>query len=171
MGKRLSKPDLLREISFETNKLETLLEKLTASQMIECGVTPGGWSIKDILGHLIGWQQMILSFHGTEMRGEIPEVPGHGLTWRDTPRLNSIIYEEYRHWPLEKTLKRFRSSHGEMLRFMDEVSDDEFTCVGRFRWLGPSWTVSDYIRAETASHYRWASNHIKKWIRVRRNSV
>lgn len=167
MGKRLSKQDLLKEISVETNKLDSLLEKLTAAQMVESGVTPGGWSVKDILAHLIGWQQMILSFHKAEMRGEIPEVPGHGLTWRDTPKLNSMICAEFKDVPLDEILKTFRASHKEMLQLVDDVLDNDFTKVRRFQWLGPSWTVSDYVRAETASHYKWAGNHIKKWIRAR----
>lgn len=135
--------------------------------MVESGVTPGGWSVKDILAHLLGWQQMILSFHEKEMRGEVPEVPGRGLTWRDTPKLNSLIHQEYGSVPLDEILQRFRASQQDMFRLIDAVSDEDFIEVGRFGWLGPSWTVSDYVRAETASHYRWASNHIKKWIRVR----
>ena len=165
MGRRLSKPDLTNEITFERDRLDELLNELPREKMLETGVTPGGWSVKDILAHIIGWQRMILSFHAAEMRGEIPEVPGYGLTWRETPALNSIIYEEYRDLPLETVMKKYRSSHEDMLRLIDNVPDDDFIRVGRFSWLGPSWTVSDYVRAETASHYRWACKHIKRWMR------
>jgi hypothetical protein len=165
MGKRLSKPDLLSEISLEKQKLDALIAKLEVGQLTEPGVTPGGWSVKDILAHLIGWQRMILSFHASERRGEEPEVPGHGLTWRETPKLNSLIYEEYREIPLPDILKSFETSHKDMLRLIETESDTDFLTVGRFRWAGPSWTLSDYVRAETASHYRWASSHIKKWLR------
>ena len=165
MGKRLSKPDLLDEVSLEKEKLDSLLAKLHVVQMTEPGVTPGGWSIKDILAHLIGWQRMILSFHEAEKRGEDPEVPGHGLTWRETPKLNKLIYEEFRETPLPEILESFEASHRSILGLMDTESDTDFVTVGRFRWAGPSWTLSDYVRAETASHYRWASNHIKKWLR------
>ena len=165
MGRRLSKPDLLKEISFEKQRLDSLLAKLSPVQMTESDVTPGGWSVKDILAHLIGWQRMILSFHEAERRGEQPEVPGYGLTWRETPKLNSLIYEEYRETPLRDILSSFEKSHDRMLRWIDTESDADLVTVGRFRWAGPSWTVSDYVRAETASHYRWASNHIKKWLR------
>lgn len=167
MGKRLSKAELLPEIDGEKEKLDKLLAGLRADEMIESGVTPGGWSVKDILAHLTGWQRMILSFHEAEKRGEDPEVPGHGLTWRETPKLNSLIYEEYRETPLSEILENFEASHRCMLGLMDTESDTDFITVGRFHWAGPSWTLSDYVRAETASHYRWASNHIKKWLRRR----
>lgn len=166
MGKRLSKPDLLKEISVEKKKLDTLLEGLDARQMTKPGVTPGGWSVKDVLAHLIGWQRMILSFHKAELSGEHPEVPGHGLTWRQTPILNSLIFNEYRQIPLDEILDQFESSHREMLQLVDEASDEDFVSIGKFAWAGQSWTLSDFVRAETASHYRWASNHIRKWIRT-----
>lgn len=167
MGKRLSKRDLLAEIEFEKAKLDGLLEKAGKERMTQPGVTPGGWSVKDILAHLIGWQQMIVSFHVAEARGEVPEVPGHGLTWRETPKLNEMIYREHRDRPLEKILKEFKRSHREMLQIMENVPDEDFVTVGRFQWAGPSWTLSDYVRAETASHYRWASRHISKWLKVK----
>ena len=165
MGKQLSKADLHAEIAVEKGKLDELISRLSDQMMTESGVAPGGWSVKDILAHLIGWQRMILSFHEGERRGEEPEVPGHGLTWRETPKLNLLIYEEYRETPLPEILTSFETSHKNMLRWIDTESDSDFLTVGRFRWAGPSWTLSDYVRAETASHYRWASNHIKKWLR------
>ncbi len=171
MGKRLSKPELLVEISLEKGKLDLLLDRLNANEMTEPGVTPGGWSVKDILAHLIGWQRMILSFHDAEKRGDCPEVPGHGLTWRETPKLNSLIFEQYRLTPLDEILSGFETHHEEMLGLIDETSDADFVAVGKFRWAGPSWSLSDYIRAETASHYRWARNHIRKWIGNTRKST
>jgi hypothetical protein len=164
MGKRLSKEALLAEIEIERSKLDRLLSDLTLEQMTEPGVTPGGWSMKDILAHLIGWQRMNLSWYMAGERGEEPEVPGYGLTWRETPKLNSIIYGEHRGRPLKEVLDEFKSSHEKMLDLIGTVTDSDLVAIGRYRWAGPSWTLSDYIRANTASHYRWASNHIKKWM-------
>jgi hypothetical protein len=53
-----------------------------------------------------------------------------------------------------------------MLKLIDEVPDADFVAVGRFAWAGPTWSLSDYVRANTASHYRWAGNHIRKWRRA-----
>ncbi|MEQ1646073.1 MAG: ClbS/DfsB family four-helix bundle protein [Pyrinomonadaceae bacterium] len=105
MGKRLSKPALIVEIEDERARFDEVLAKTGKDRMTKTGVTPGGWSVKDIVGHLIGWQQLILSFHAAEARGEVPEVPGHGLTWRETPKLNQLIYIDYRTVPLEQVLR------------------------------------------------------------------
>jgi len=53
-----------------------------------------------------------------------------------------------------------------MLKLIEDVPDDDLVAVGRFNWTGPSWTLSDYVRANTASHYRWASKHVRKWMKT-----
>ena len=83
MGKRLPKAELLQEIGVERSRLDALLEQLTPRQMTQGGATLAGWSVKDILGHLIGWQQMNLDWYAAGLRGETPEMPAPGLTWRD----------------------------------------------------------------------------------------
>ena len=75
MGKRLPKAELLQEIDVERSSLDALLEKLTRRQMTQAGVTLAGWSVKDIPGHLIGWQQMNLEWYAAGLRGETSAVP------------------------------------------------------------------------------------------------
>ena len=167
MGKRLSKADLLKEIEVEKEKLDALLEGLDAASMTKKGVTPGGWSVKDILGHLIGWQMMMLGWYEAGERGEAPEVPGRGVTWRETPKLNELIYRDHVDRPLGEILGDFVQWHKKMLELIDATPEIDFIRVGRYSWAGPSWCLSDYVRANTASHYKWASNHIKRWLRAR----
>jgi hypothetical protein len=50
MGKRLAKRELFQEIKVEREALNTLLKQIKPRQMTLPGVTPGGWSVKDILG-------------------------------------------------------------------------------------------------------------------------
>ena len=52
MGKRLARRELLQEIKVEREALNTLLKQIKPRQMTLPGVTPGGWSVKDILAHV-----------------------------------------------------------------------------------------------------------------------
>lgn len=166
MGKRLPKPELLQEIRVERSKLDALLEQLTPRQMTCAGATLAGWSVKDILGHLIGWQQMNLDWYAAGLRGETPEVPAPGLTWKDIRKLNDRIYRKHHRRSLKAVLADYDSFHKKMLELIEKIPDGDFLAVGRFSWTGPTWTLSDYIRANTASHYRWACKHIRKWLRA-----
>jgi hypothetical protein len=166
MGKRLPKAELLQEIRVERSRLDALLEQLTSRQMTQAGVTLAGWSVKDILGHLIGWQQMNLGWYAAGLRGETPEVPTPGLTWKDIRELNDRIYRKHHRRSLKAVLSDYDAFHQKMLAVIEEASDRDFVTVGQFGWAGPTWTLSDYVRANTASHYRWACKHIRKWLRA-----
>ncbi len=166
MGKRLSKAKLLQEIGTERSRLDALLKQLTPRQMTQGGVTLAGWSVKDILGHLIGWQQMNLAWYAAGLCGETPEVPAPGLTWKDIRELNDRIYRKYHRRSLKAVLAEYSAIHQEMLGLIEKVSDRDFVTAGRFAWAGPTWTLSDYVRANTASHYRWACKHIRRWLRT-----
>lgn len=171
MGKRLPKPALLVEINREREKLNALLDRLKPRQMTRPGATKAGWSVKEILGHVVAWQQLNLEWHSTEMRGESPEVPAPGYGWGDVRKLNEKIYRKCHRKSLNDVLNEFESYHRAMIDLMGEVSDRDFVSVGRYSWTGPTWTLSDYVRANTASHDRWASKHIRKWIRTITESV
>jgi hypothetical protein len=163
MGKRLPKRELLQEITVEREALNKALKQIKPRQMKLPGVTPGGWSVKDILAHIVGWQQRILLWHAAEQRGETPAVPAPGLTWRDLKRFNEMIYREHRRRSLKAVLLDYEVFHNRMIALIEATSDADLLAVGRFKWMGPTWTLSDYCRAETASHYRWA----RKWMRER----
>jgi hypothetical protein len=162
MHRRLPKAELLQEIGVERSRLDALLEQLTPRQMTQAGATLAGWSVKDILAHLIAWQQMNLDWYAADLRGETPEIPA----LRDIRKLNDRIYRKHHRRSLKAVLADYNAFHQNMLELIEEVPDRNFAAVGRFAWIGPPWTLSDYINANTASHYRWASKHIRKWLRA-----
>jgi len=56
MGKRLRKAALLEEITVERAALDAAIASLSSREMTRAGVTPGGRSVKDILAHVVDWQ-------------------------------------------------------------------------------------------------------------------
>jgi hypothetical protein len=140
MAKRLPKAELLREIAVERGRLDALLGQLTPRQMTQRGATLAGWSVKDILAHLVAWQQMNLDWYATGLRGERPKIPA----LRDIRDLNDRIYRKQHRRSLKAVLVDYRAFHQKILALIDEVPDRDFATVGRFAWTGPSWTLSDY---------------------------
>ncbi|HTS38140.1 MAG TPA: ClbS/DfsB family four-helix bundle protein [Candidatus Solibacter sp.] len=167
MGKRLGRQALLQEINTEREALNALLKQIKPREMTVAGVTPGGWSVKDILAHVLGWQERLLKWHEAEQRGETPAVPAPGMTWADLKRFNEMIYQEQRRRSLQAVIRDYEVFHQRMIDLIEATSDRDLVTVGRFKWMGPTWTLSDYCRAETASHYRWARKWIGRWKRAR----
>ena len=166
MGRRLPKAELLKEIDLERSALDNTLSQLTTRQMTQSGVTRGGWSVKDILAHLVEWQQMNFDWYDAGLRGEKVEMPAPGFTLRELPRLNQMIYEKHHRRPLRAILDDYQTHHDKTIALIKSLSDYDLTTLGRYAWTGPSWTLSDYLRASTAAHYLWARTRIRRWLRA-----
>lgn len=129
MGKRLARRELSQEIQVEREALNTLLKQIKPRQMTLPVVTPGGWSVKDILAHVVGWQQRILRWHEAEQRGETPAVPAPGLTWGDLKRFNEMIYQEHRRRSLKAVLLDYEEFHNRMIALIEATPDADLVAV------------------------------------------
>ncbi len=164
MGRRLLKEDLLIAIDSERTALDEVLALLTPRQMTKAGVTRGGWSVKDILAHLVEWQQMNFDWYEAGVRGEKPAMPAPGFTLREIPRLNEMIYQKHHRRSLKAIVHDYRTHHERMVALIRTLPNEDLVTLGRFSWTGPSWTLSDYFRAATVAHYLWARTRIRRWL-------
>lgn len=167
MGKRLKKRDLLEEIERERIGLNEALAALSPRDMTKAGVTRGGWSVKDILAHVVEWQEMNLQWYAAGLRGEKPAMPAPGFTLRELPRLNQMIYRKHHRRSLPAVLTDYQAYHTRIVALIESLPDADLVTLSRFTWTGPSWTLSDYLRASTAAHYLWARTRIRRWWRAR----
>jgi hypothetical protein len=165
MGRRLRQKELLEEIHLERKMLEETLAPVPIRLMTKAGVTRGGWSVKDILAHLVEWQQMNLDWYAAGLRGEKPAMPAPGFTLREIPRLNQMIYRKHHRRSLQAVLDDYHSYHERIVLLIKTLPDTDLITLNRFSWTGPSWTLSDYLRASTAAHYLWAHTRIRRWWR------
>ncbi|HSO73773.1 MAG TPA: ClbS/DfsB family four-helix bundle protein [Blastocatellia bacterium] len=163
MGKRLPKQQLLAEIEQQRTALDQTIAVIPERLITKTGVTRGGWSVKDVLGHLVEWQQMNLDWYAAGQRGEKPAMPAPGFTLRELPRLNQMIYRKHHRRPLRAVLEDYHSSHARIIALIETLSDSDLVTLGRWSWTGPSWTLSDYLRASTSAHYLWARTRIRRW--------
>ena len=166
MGKRLRKRELLSEIQRERSALDQTLAVLTPRQMTKPGVTRGGWSVKDILAHLVAWQQLNLDWYAAGRRGETPVLPAPGYTLRELPRFNQMLYRRHHRRSLQAITAEYAAYHARVVALIESLPDADLITLRRFSWTGPSWTLSDYLRACTAAHYLWARTRIRRWARA-----
>ena len=171
MGKRLTKKELLAEIECERQALDEILALVPTRDMTKPGVTRGGWSIKDVLAHLVEWQEMNLNWYAAGVRGEKPVIPAPGYTLRDLPKLNATIYRKHHERSARAVLRDYEILHERVIKLIEFLPDSDLVTLGRFSWTGPSWTLSDYLRASTAAHYLWAQKRIKRWIRAQQRTL
>lgn len=96
----------------EHDFLRRTVDALTNAQQVEPGVI-GQWSPKDILAHVVFWEQRFLAWVRQTEAGEPVERPAEGYTWDDLDRLNASNYEANRDRSYTDVLAEFeRSFHG-----------------------------------------------------------
>jgi len=160
--KPTNKNQVIIESQKEYQALEQFLANLTPATMTQPGAL-GSWSVKDVLAHLLEWQQMFIRWYTAGLRGENPATPAPGYKWSQLPALNQMIYEKYRHWTLDDTLAQFRASHQQTMELLQSLSAEDLFTPGLYPWMRNN-KMAAYFTANTSSHYRWARTEMRKGI-------
>jgi hypothetical protein len=163
MARPQTKQALYEMIEFEREKLLQALDPLTDQQMEMPGACEA-WSVKDILSHLTDWEQRGLRWYRAGLKGEVLKTPDENYNWRELPELNHEIYLKYKDKALADVRHDFKASFEEMMGAIDGMTEEELFTPGFYAWTGNS-LLRDYVNANTASHYRWATKLIKKCVR------
>lgn len=165
MAKPSNKAQLQADLQKERASLEKALRALSDEQLSQPNIV-GEWSAKDVMAHLIEWEQMVLRWLSASQRGEMPNVPAEGYTWRELPALNQHIYESYRDKTLSAIQQLFNSSFVQICAVIDAMPEETLLERGLYRWMNQNALIA-YFNSATASHYRWARTEIRKGFRAK----
>ena len=154
-----SKSQLLEAIQVERAKLEKKIAGLSPQELVypACMDT---WSVKDILAHLVDWEQRCLGWYEAGKRGEIPATPEQGYKWSQLPALNQKYYELHKDQPLEEVKAQFQASFQQIKALVEAMPEAELLTPGYYAWTGEH-ALLGYFKANTSSHYHWAAAEIR----------
>jgi hypothetical protein len=161
-GEYLNKEIILQRLRTERRRLEQNLEVLSDEQMEMTGVV-GEWTVKDLLAHLVDWEQRFIGWYQAGVRGEVPETPAPGISWENLDVLNQRIYEKNKNRALDDVREDFNTSYEQVLAVIEVIPEKELFARGQYAWLGEGNLVG-YVLANTAHHYRWAKRAIRSWL-------
>jgi hypothetical protein len=159
MSRPQNKVELISAIQSQRAKLEKKIASLSSTELVYPG-TMENWSVKDILAHLVDWEQRFIGWYQAGKRGETPKTPEADYKWRDLPALNQKYYEIHKDEPLEKVLADFQASYHQIFNLVGAMSEQEITQPGFYPWTGNSALIG-WITANTSSHYNWAYRMIR----------
>lgn len=161
-----SKQELVSSMRTEYDSLQQLLEAIPDERYHEQHVWGDGWTIHDLVAHLGAWHEMFLLWYRDGVAGRNPTMPAPGFKWNETPELNRAIWRQHHDRPTEAVRSEFRRSHKEILELVEGLPEDALLQPGHFEWTGRH-PLTTYIGPNTASHYRFASKVIKRWLKRR----
>lgn len=155
---------VLKRVRTERRRLEATLARLSPDEMLIPGVT-NQWSVKDIVAHIMEWEAMFFPFYEASLRGETPEVPGPGLTWKDLDVINRRIYKKHCERSLEEILADFRAVHQRLEDIVGAMTPEQRDIRGYFSFTGGG-SVIGWMNAY-AAHDLWAKQEIHAWLKRR----
>jgi hypothetical protein len=162
MSRPTNKDDLLALSQKNFQRLNDFVDAFSGEER-DAEFPPGtlNRNIRDVLAHLHHWHLMMLDWYTVGMRGDKPDIPAKGYTWKTTPALNRAIWECHRETPLADIRELLDASHAEMQRLIAAHDDAELFEKKRYKWTGTT-SLGAYFVSATSSHYDWAYHLIKK---------
>ena len=133
---------LLAELRAERERVERTFDELGADAARPSA--DGGWSPKDVLAHLIGWNDAALQLLG--LRPKVAEWPGQD-GW------NQRSVERYAALPIDAVRAAYADINDELQRAVASSSDEELDRTGRFDF-SPTATAADAVRSNATDHWK-----------------
>ena len=160
MARAQNKHQLLEFGQKEYDRLIELVGALTPDQRDKEHVFDNR-TAKDIVAHLLAWQLLELTWYEEGMSGGKPAIPAPGYTFKDAPKLNEKLYQEYKLINWNDLVKRFIASHKKFVSIVNKHTDEELSTKKKYAWTG-STSITCYLASALSSHYVWGIDLIRK---------
>jgi hypothetical protein len=159
-----SKQGLLDDIRTVHDQLCARLAGIPKTRWREQGVWGDGWTLADLVAHLAEWQHLFVEWYEDGLRGATPQMPAPGYRWNETPRLNRAIWRKHRSRSPAAVQADFDSGFRRIVQIGESPSPGQLLESGSYPWTGKH-PLATYMGPNTASHYRFAINVIKRWLK------
>lgn len=166
MPRPTNKTDLLALSQANYDKMMSLVAQMTPEQQVATyAFEYRDRCVRDTLGHLYHWHQMMATWYEVGMGGEKPAIPAPGYTFRDLPALNAEIWQQCQAFSLAETQAMLQSSHAQMQALIEQHSDEELFTKKHYPWTNTT-SLGAYLVSATSSHYDWAMKWLRKHLKT-----
>lgn len=155
----VTKDRLLAWMQEERRALEETIGELDEAQMVRPGLE-GGWTVKDVLAHIVAWEQLMCRWLQEAIAGQVPDRPGDS---DDIDRRNEAIYEANRERPLAEVLEDFARSYQRSLEVVRGLPEEPLFDADYYAWRegNPLWYM---VGGNTFWHYKEHNKAIREWM-------
>ncbi len=162
MAKPVSKKTLLESCQINYEELMALVHSFSKEEIDK--EFPEGTlnrNVRDVLAHLHHWHVMMMDWYKVGMKGDKPDMPAKGYTWKTLPDLNRKIWGEYKNTDLKTVMSLLDTSYADVQEIINNHTSEELFEKKRYPWTG-STSLGAYLISNTSSHYDWGMKRIKK---------
>lgn len=149
----LVKAEILSNLKETRERILSVMERLSVAQRDQ--VFLGAWSPKDLLAHLIGWDETNLQAVQSVLKGTVPAFyQHHDRNWQT---YNAMLVARHKQGSFEDMLATARSSQQALLGFLQTIPPEDFKKDFGVRVRGYNVTLERLLEAEAKDervHYR-----------------
>jgi len=133
------KEHILSALREQFQQWEDLLASLDVEQ-ITAPESFSNWAVKDVISHLMAWQQRSIARMEAALFDREPEFPRwlpelDPEDYGNTDPINTWIYETYRDHSWSKVHQNWREGFLRFLELGKEISERDLLDAGRYPWL------------------------------------
>lgn len=164
MPDHLTKAEILERLQTEYEQLQAVVGSLTDEEIIMPN-TFGTWSVKDIIAHLIFWNENPMREIQGAMRGErhyLDYSPG-------IDAINEEVVAPYRLQSFDMVNIAFADSVRSLVELLDSLPEEAYAPESVLQELLEE-SMTDTLADNTFEHYAEHREDIEAWIRSRRNA-
>jgi hypothetical protein len=115
----------------------------------------------DILAHIVAWHKLFLIWYAEGMSGKNVAIPAVGYTFKTTPALNELLYQQYKDMSFAMVESQFLSTYREIMTIIESHTDADLVKKKFYKWTGTT-NLASYLASTTSSHYQWAIALLRK---------
>jgi len=149
----LRKEQILLELIKTRQNLVSEVAGLSAPQLDQ--VFLGIWSVKDLLAHLIGWDDTNLNAIKSVLDGQVPTFYEHHD--RDWQTYNAMLVRKYKKNSSRELLQKAQASQEKLIEFLQTIPPEHFKKDFGVRFRGYKVTIQRLLEADVKDrqiHYK-----------------
>jgi hypothetical protein len=160
------KDHILAAMKEQLDRWETTLADLAESQITAADL-PGRWSVKDILAHLMAWQQRSIARINAALEDREPVYPrwnteAGSLDEGDLNETNAWIYEHYREQPWSSVHENWYAGFLRFIELGRGISERDLLDGDRYAWLGGYPLAVVYLAS--FEHHKEHLEKLQAWL-------
>lgn len=157
MEDRLERREILQRLRAEHRRLSAALEQLTPAQVMQPDVV-GYWSVKDVVSHLVFWNQFAVAEVNAAGSGKAhPHPPGTG----DEINAQAVAEHDGRDWG--EVHSQFEQSCEQVITLVETLPDEAFEPDNRIEQILEE-TIHGALANNTYEHWPMHEAQIRMWM-------
>ncbi len=133
------KDHILAALKEELDRWEELLSTLSDEQIM-APLLPSTWSIKDVIAHVMAWQQRSNARVEAALLDREPQFPvwSAGVDPDEegaTEQINAWLYDTYQAQPWSQVHQAWRAGFLRFLETAEQIAEPDLLGTGRYPWL------------------------------------